>query len=164
MRMYKIKQIRILKTQLIELRKKPYVTKEIKKWIDNFCKQVPSRDADLEYWLNINETAFKGRMQELENEHDYIQEQAQKLYLPWVDSLTFDWSLRKKTEEELKKVPIIKKKRGGKREGAGRKQLGITKKVSITLTEHEWQEIEQQIEAGAVSSVSEYFRNQITKK
>ena len=32
--------------------------------------------------------------------------------------------------------------RGGKREGAGRKRQGITKKVSLTLTPDEWAEIE----------------------
>jgi hypothetical protein len=32
--------------------------------------------------------------------------------------------------------------RGGKRPGAGRKPEGITKKVSLTLTEDEWKRIE----------------------
>lgn len=32
--------------------------------------------------------------------------------------------------------------RGGLREGAGRKSIGVTKKVSLTLTEEIWQEIE----------------------
>lgn len=32
---------------------------------------------------------------------------------------------------------------GGKREGAGRKKQGITKKVSINLTEDEWNYIER---------------------
>lgn len=166
LRMSAIRDVRIMKTQLIELRKKPHVTKEIKKWIDNFCKQVPSKNVDLEYWLNINTTAFETRMQELRGEHDYIQEQAQTLYLPWVESLTIgdDGKLRKKTEEELKKVPTIRKKRGGKREGSGRKQIGITKKVSLTLTEQEWQEIDQEITSGSVGSVSEYFRNLHNRK
>ena len=34
-------------------------------------------------------------------------------------------------------------KRGGKRDGAGRKATGITKKVSITLNEETWEKIEQ---------------------
>jgi hypothetical protein len=32
--------------------------------------------------------------------------------------------------------------RGGKREGAGRKRQGITRKVSLTLTSEEWKQIE----------------------
>lgn len=36
------------------------------------------------------------------------------------------------------------KTRGGKREGAGRKPTGITKKVSITLNEDTWEQIEQE--------------------
>ncbi|WP_374723674.1 CopG family transcriptional regulator [Calidifontibacillus erzurumensis] len=35
------------------------------------------------------------------------------------------------------------KQHGGKREGAGRKSLGITKKVSITLEKEVWEEIEE---------------------
>lgn len=34
--------------------------------------------------------------------------------------------------------------RGGPREGAGRKNIGITKKVSLTLTEELWEKVEQQ--------------------
>jgi predicted DNA-binding protein len=34
-------------------------------------------------------------------------------------------------------------KRGGIREGAGRKAIGITKKVSITLNEETWEKLEQ---------------------
>lgn len=32
--------------------------------------------------------------------------------------------------------------RGGKREGAGRKHIGMTKKVSLTLPENVWERIE----------------------
>ncbi|TCS94996.1 hypothetical protein [Hazenella coriacea] len=35
------------------------------------------------------------------------------------------------------------KKRGGKRPGAGRPRLGITKKVSLTLTLEEWEKLEE---------------------
>lgn len=33
---------------------------------------------------------------------------------------------------------------GGAREGAGRKAIGVTKKVSLTLSEATWQELEKQ--------------------
>jgi hypothetical protein len=48
--------------------------------------------------------------------------------------------------------------RGGLREGAGRKSTGITKKVSLTLPEDIWQEIEQACE-GQNLSRSQVFRN-----
>ncbi|PAE27939.1 hypothetical protein CHI07_17020 [Paenibacillus sp. 7884-2] len=42
--------------------------------------------------------------------------------------------------------------RGGKRKGAGRKGLGITKKVSLTLTEEVWEKIEQECKRGKKQS------------
>jgi hypothetical protein len=48
--------------------------------------------------------------------------------------------------------------RGGLREGAGRKSTGITKKVSLTLPEDIWQEIEQACEDQNLSR-SQVFRN-----
>lgn len=47
--------------------------------------------------------------------------------------------------------------RGGLREGAGRKSTGITKKVSLTLTEETWQEIEKACEDQKASR-SQVFR------
>lgn len=48
--------------------------------------------------------------------------------------------------------------RGGLREGAGRKSTGMTKKVSLTLTEEIWQEIEKACEEQNLSR-SQVFRN-----
>ncbi|MEK3863481.1 hypothetical protein MHH60_08315 [Paenibacillus sp. FSL H7-0716] len=48
--------------------------------------------------------------------------------------------------------------RGGLREGAGRKSTGVTKKVSLTLSEDVWQEIEQAC-ADQNASRSQVFRN-----
>ncbi|WP_256719107.1 hypothetical protein [Paenibacillus odorifer] len=48
--------------------------------------------------------------------------------------------------------------RGGLREGAGRKSTGVTKKVSLTLSEDIWQEIEQAC-ADQNTSRSQVFRN-----
>jgi len=50
-------------------------------------------------------------------------------------------------------------KRGGKREGAGRKKQGITRKVSINLSEAMWKEIE---ESG--KNVSVYLKSLIENK
>jgi hypothetical protein len=51
--------------------------------------------------------------------------------------------------------------RGGARDGAGRKSKGITKKVSITLEQEDWDFIDQCIEHGAdinIISRSAFFR------
>lgn len=51
-------------------------------------------------------------------------------------------------------------KRGGSRQGAGRKSLGIKRPVTITLPEDVWKEIENQliINGGNYKSYAEYFR------
>lgn len=46
---------------------------------------------------------------------------------------------------------------GGKREGAGRKRQGITKKVSLTLTEDEW----DYIKGSGAKTVGEYIKRSI---
>ncbi|MFC3747347.1 CopG family transcriptional regulator [Paenibacillus sp. GCM10012306] len=50
--------------------------------------------------------------------------------------------------------------RGGLREGAGRKGIGVTKKVSLTLTEELWGKLEQQCADDEVSR-SELIRKMI---
>jgi hypothetical protein len=40
----------------------------------------------------------------------------------------------------------------------GRPSMGITKKVSITLPEDEWEEVAEIIKNGHAASYSEYFR------
>ncbi|KAB2429189.1 CopG family transcriptional regulator [Bacillus thuringiensis] len=50
-------------------------------------------------------------------------------------------------------------KHGGKREGAGRPSLGITKKVSITLPEEAWKRIED-----SEKSYSQFFRDVTLKE
>lgn len=48
--------------------------------------------------------------------------------------------------------------RGGLREGSGRKSIGVTKKVSLTLTEEIWDKIEKHCTDNKLSR-SEVFRN-----
>lgn len=50
--------------------------------------------------------------------------------------------------------------RGGLREGAGRKSIGVTKKVSLTLTDEMWANIEKHC-ADHQASRSEVIRNMI---
>ncbi|OBZ08392.1 hypothetical protein A8L34_24085 [Bacillus sp. FJAT-27264] len=50
--------------------------------------------------------------------------------------------------------------RGGLREGAGRKGIGLTKKVSLTLTEELWDKLEKQCTDDEVSR-SELIRRMI---
>ncbi|KQX51371.1 MULTISPECIES: CopG family transcriptional regulator [unclassified Paenibacillus] len=48
--------------------------------------------------------------------------------------------------------------RGGLREGAGRKNIGLTKKVSLTLTDDIWERLEKDC-ADKKQSRSEVIRN-----
>lgn len=48
--------------------------------------------------------------------------------------------------------------RGGFREGAGRKSIGLTKKVSLTLTDQVWDKVEKQCSDHKLSR-SEVIRN-----
>ncbi|PGU78692.1 CopG family transcriptional regulator [Bacillus cereus] len=63
---------------------------------------------------------------------------------------------------EKEKSNSIQNKRGGKREGAGRKGFGITKKVSITLPSEVWREIEELCEKGNLNQ-SKVLRELIQK-
>lgn len=48
--------------------------------------------------------------------------------------------------------------RGGLREGSGRKSIGVTKKVSLTLTEEMWEKLEDDCADNKISR-SEAIRN-----
>ncbi|EEL78791.1 Ribbon-helix-helix protein, CopG [Bacillus cereus AH1271] len=63
---------------------------------------------------------------------------------------------------EKDKSNLIQNKRGGKREGAGRKGFGITKKVSVTLPSEVWREIEELCEKGNLNQ-SKVLRELIQK-
>jgi len=49
-------------------------------------------------------------------------------------------------------------KRGGSRKGAGRKPIGITRKISLTLPDECWDEIDRRCQRGDYS-VSEVLRS-----
>ncbi|KOP68352.1 hypothetical protein AMS62_26200 [Bacillus sp. FJAT-18019] len=50
--------------------------------------------------------------------------------------------------------------RGGLREGAGRKSIGITKKISLTLTDDMWERLEKEC-INSNQSRSQVIRNMI---
>ena len=47
---------------------------------------------------------------------------------------------------------------GGVREGAGRKKIGSSRALRITLPDEEWKRIDKLIADGQASNMSEYFR------
>lgn len=49
--------------------------------------------------------------------------------------------------------------RGGSRPGAGRKSIGDTKRLSITLPPGEWDKIDKLIQLGHAKNYADYFRN-----
>ncbi|MNN54012.1 hypothetical protein D3C81_1688020 [compost metagenome] len=58
-----------------------------------------------------------------------------------------------------KETKINSEHRGGRREGAGRKSLGVKKPVSITLPEDTWNEIDNLIQSEKFKSYADYFRS-----
>lgn len=56
------------------------------------------------------------------------------------------------------KSNFISTNRGGARKGAGRKRIGITRKVSLTLPQHYWEEIDRRCQGGDFS-ISEIIRS-----
>lgn len=66
---------------------------------------------------------------------------------------------RTKKEPKIKEGQVTLSLRGGKREGAGRKAIGVTRKVSITLSEEIWASIDEQIAADPnIKNLAHYFR------
>ncbi|MFD0870831.1 Ribbon-helix-helix protein, copG family [Chlamydia abortus] len=61
-------------------------------------------------------------------------------------------------ELDGKNAPNRPYTRGGQRTGAGRKAIGVTRKISLTLPEKYWAEIDRQCERGDYS-VSEILRS-----
>jgi hypothetical protein len=47
---------------------------------------------------------------------------------------------------------------GGKRKGAGRPSIGVTKKMAINLRQEDWDKIDQLKLDGHIESVAQYFR------
>ncbi|WP_058831537.1 hypothetical protein [Paenibacillus polymyxa] len=47
---------------------------------------------------------------------------------------------------------------GGARPGSGRKKIGKTKRLSITLPDERWEHIDHLIESKRVASYADYFR------
>lgn len=72
---------------------------------------------------------------------DKVNEMLEQLYIPPYE------------KERLPKH--LRSNRGGLREGAGRPAMGITKKVSITLSEEQWEKIDKEKGKGSYSA---YFR------
>ncbi|OBZ12907.1 hypothetical protein A8L34_29660 [Bacillus sp. FJAT-27264] len=49
-------------------------------------------------------------------------------------------------------------KRGGKRQGAGRKSIGVKKHMALTMPQDMWNEIDDLIQKDKIGSYSEFFR------
>lgn len=63
-----------------------------------------------------------------------------------------------KDNDFVRNEELIEYKHGGKREGAGRPALGITKKVSITLPDEVWKKID---ETRGEESLSAFLRKKL---
>lgn len=56
---------------------------------------------------------------------------------------------------------LVKKGRGGKREGAGRRGIGSTRQVKLTLPDEAWEWIDECVANKHADSKSEFLRNLI---
>lgn len=74
------------------------------------------------------------------------------------DYFEYDQNPKKFMKEYQERINKVEN-RGGKREGAGRKSIGVKKPVSITLPQEDWDEIDNLIKAGEFKSYAEYFRS-----
>ncbi|WP_083205290.1 hypothetical protein [Bacillus sp. FJAT-27264] len=57
-----------------------------------------------------------------------------------------------------KSKKVTKIKRGGKRQGAGRKSIGVKKHMALTMPQDMWNEIDDLIQKDKIGSYSEFFR------
>lgn len=71
------------------------------------------------------------------------------------DYFEFDRDPRKYIVQEREDAV---ERRGGKREGAGRKSIGIKKPVMITLPQEDWDTIDSLISSGQYKGYADYFR------
>lgn len=64
-----------------------------------------------------------------------------------------------KKTPQIKEGQIALSLRGGARPGAGRKSLGVKRKVSIVLPAEDWAYIDSLVADKKIASVAEYFRH-----
>lgn len=95
---------------------------------------------------------------------DLLIDAAKKLFMEYAAYRRGDDSpeiITLKSAPENNDVSDRPDRRGGKREGAGRKpamENPVVRKVSITLPKEKWDEIDQMIEVAEIKSLSNYFR------
>lgn len=133
------------------------MTDEIRAAIKTFAAKIPATNAKIAWIAGLN---FEAAYQELRNDAAHID--------MLLDKARNDYAAAKQLAEKvLENVPaeevVVEVKRGGKREGAGRKSKGVKKVVSIVLPQKAWDSIDNLIqEGGDIKSYGQYFRVLVT--
>ncbi|NHN35586.1 hypothetical protein G9U52_38540, partial [Paenibacillus sp. S3N08] len=124
----------------------------------------------------LSDFQLENRVTELVNEFGFLESWADRLYKAWdervakswLDELTQDNESQGEVVEEIfseppavvqVQKPAVKPGRGGSRPGSGRKVMGKTVIVSISLSYDEWGYIDTVIQNGTYASMADYFRS-----
>jgi hypothetical protein len=102
----------------------------------------------------MKEENFNKRFEELISNVNNLHQ----VYLEEKEKAVAFHSLKESKDGQLELVVDPPKKRGGKRAGAGRKGIGRTEKISLSLPAEEWDYIDSLITDGHVASRAEYIR------
>ncbi|WP_375102224.1 hypothetical protein ACDZ28_00035 (plasmid) [Paenibacillus sp. RS8] len=132
--------------------------KDFRKQAESFKAKIPNTNKNLD-WTSESE-GFEEWFNGLEDEYVRLSQ--------WNSLLKKASEIKKKEnreKEELKKTPQNKEGqvtlslRGGARPGAGRKSLGVKRKISIVLPQEDWDYIDSLVAEKKCASVAEYFRH-----
>jgi hypothetical protein len=131
--------------------------KDFRKQAESFKAKIPNTNKNLD-WTSESE-GFAEWFNDLEDEYVRLSQ--------W-NSILKEAPGTKKEEnggkEGLKKTPQNKEGqvalslRGGARPGAGRKSLGVKRKISIVLPQEDWDYIDSLVAEKKCASVAEFFR------
>lgn len=125
----------------------------------------------LEFHKKLYDKRWSGELETHENmrklEHDFLnlttqEKVSEEQVNEWMNQLYIPPHRYDLLPNHLKETNVVKKanpKRGGKRKGAGRPSLGTTKKLSITLPDEIW---EQMDDARGRRPLSAFLREIIT--
>ncbi|MDF1587099.1 hypothetical protein [Marinimicrococcus flavescens] len=156
----KVTGLRAMKSVVIRILKSPEASKNkgFREMAEKFKDQIPSKNKDLEW--NHDLKGFATRFEELESEYLSLYDWNRRLKeTPETKSEKIEEKDFLKKEPQIKEGQVSLSLRGGARPGAGRKSLGVKRKVSIVLPAEDWEYIDSLVADKKFASVAEYFRH-----
>ncbi|MEK4141785.1 hypothetical protein NST48_12600 [Paenibacillus sp. FSL M7-0547] len=135
-----------------------------------------SADRLMDSIMRLKKNLFRYKADNLLKKGTEIISEVKSLYLVFLTTIDYEINddyARKvlniepkiKINEPIEPIPneevkdhTSKKGRGGVRVGAGRKAIGVTRKVSITLPQEQWDIIDKMIDGAEIKNIAHYFR------